>query len=112
MARIKTPSSSKQNAPAANSTPAASTAAVPNTAVSTLQAAAENLKKETPKVEPKKLEIVKADTKKIVPINLDDEIRRRAYELSERRGFETGHENEDWLNAEREVLQRYHQQSA
>jgi hypothetical protein len=35
-----------------------------------------------------------------------DEIRRRAYLLSEQRGFEPGHETEDWLNAEREVLGR------
>jgi hypothetical protein len=48
----------------------------------------------------------------LVPINLDDEIRRLAYLLSERRGFESGHETEDWLAAEREVRQRYHQQTA
>jgi hypothetical protein len=48
----------------------------------------------------------------VVPINLEDEIRRLAYLLSERRGFEPGHEAEDWLTAEREVRQRYHQQSA
>lgn len=43
----------------------------------------------------------------VVPINLEDEIRRRAYELSQRRGFASGHETEDWLRAENEVLQRY-----
>jgi len=32
--------------------------------------------------------------------------------LSERRGFESGHEAEDWLAAEREIRQRYRQQSA
>ena len=48
----------------------------------------------------------------VVPINLEDEIRRRAYELAEQRGFSGGHETEDWLSAEREVLQRYRQQSA
>lgn len=46
----------------------------------------------------------------VVSINLDDEIRTVAYRLSEQRGFEPGHETEDWLNAEREVLGRYHQQ--
>jgi DUF2934 family protein len=50
--------------------------------------------------------------KNIVPINLEEEIRRRAYELSEQRGFVPGHENEDWLNAEREIMTRYNQQSA
>jgi len=48
----------------------------------------------------------------LLPINLDDEIRQLAYLMSERRGFEPGHETDDWLNAEREVLQRYHQHSA
>jgi hypothetical protein len=49
---------------------------------------------------------------KLVPINVEDEIRRLAYLMSERRGFDPGHEAEDWINAEREVRQRYHQQSA
>jgi hypothetical protein len=48
----------------------------------------------------------------LVPINLEEEIRRLAYLLSERRGFAPGHENEDWLTAEHEILQRYHQHSA
>lgn len=48
----------------------------------------------------------------VVPINVDEEIRRVAYLLSERRGFEPGHETEDWLAAEHEVRQRYRQQSA
>jgi len=46
------------------------------------------------------------------PINVEDEIRRRAYELAEKRGFTPGYENDDWLLAEREVLARYRQQSA
>ena len=44
-----------------------------------------------------------------VPISLEDEIRRRAYELYAERGFSSGHEHEDWLRAEREVKQRYGQ---
>jgi Protein of unknown function (DUF2934) len=57
--------------------------------------------------------IVRAEPRaNLVPINLDDEIRRLAYLLSERRGFAPGHETEDWLAAEREVRDRYHQQSA
>jgi hypothetical protein len=40
---------------------------------------------------------------------LEVEIRRRAYELYEQRGYTPGHENEDWLVAEREVLARYDQ---
>lgn len=62
---------------------------------------------------PRKPEIVKTEPRaNLVPINLEDEIRRLAYLLSERRGFEPGHDAEDWLTAEREVRQRYHQHSA
>lgn len=61
----------------------------------------------------RKPSIVKADTRvNLVPINLEDEIRRLAYLLSERRGFEPGHETEDWLTAEHEIRQRYHQYTA
>jgi len=61
----------------------------------------------------RKPSIVKSDGRaNVLPINLDDEVRRLAYLLSERRGFEPGHEGEDWLAAEREVRQRYHQQTA
>jgi hypothetical protein len=57
-----------------------------------------------------KLRGMKTDSRaSVVPINLEDEIRRRAYELSQRRGFASGHETEDWLRAESEVLQRYRQ---
>ena len=48
--------------------------------------------------------------KNIVPINLEDEIRRRAYELWEQHGRVEGQENEHWLLAEREVRERYHAQ--
>jgi hypothetical protein len=61
----------------------------------------------------RKPEIVKTEPRaNLVPINVEDEIRRLAYLLSERRGFESGHEAEDWLAAEREIRQRYRQQSA
>lgn len=60
-----------------------------------------------------KLSLMKTDSRAtIMPINLEDEIRRRAYELSEHRGFVSGHETDDWLTAESEVLTRYRQQSA
>jgi len=75
------------------------------------------VKTETVKTEPKKAvrkpEIVRSEPRaNLVPINLEEEIRRFAYLLSERRGFAPGHEAEDWLAAEHEVRQRYHQQSA
>ena len=36
-------------------------------------------------------------------IDLEEQVRRRAYELYERRGREHGHEVEDWLQAEAEL---------
>ena len=63
--------------------------------------------------EGRKFEVMKTESRKnVVPINLDDEIRRRAYELYQQRGSASGSEAEDWLNAEREIRQRYRQQSA
>jgi len=47
------------------------------------------------------------------PIDLEAQIRQRAYELYEQRGCAPGHENEDWFRAEHEVLARQqHHQSA
>jgi Protein of unknown function (DUF2934) len=68
--------------------------------------------------EPRKMEVVRSETRKngaapnLIPINLDDEIRRRAYELYQQRGTASGNEAEDWLTAEREVKQRYRQQQS
>jgi len=65
-----------------------------------------------PKKSLKKLSIVRNDARAtLVPISVDEEIRALAYLMSERRGFEPGHETEDWLAAEHEVQQRYHQPS-
>ena len=61
----------------------------------------------------RKPEIVKAESRSnLIPINVEDEIRQLAYLMSERRGFEPGHETEDWLRAEQEIRQRYHQHTA
>ena len=82
-------------------------------AISAPDTAKPELKK--PEVRPtaRKPEIVKSEGRaNLLPINMEEEVRRLAYLFSERRGFESGHETEDWLNAEREVRQRYHQQSA
>jgi Protein of unknown function (DUF2934) len=57
-----------------------------------------------------------SDTRKnIIPINLEEEIRRRAYELWEENGRATGRDQEYWLSAEAEIRGRYtaqRQQSA
>lgn len=68
--------------------------------------------KSTVRKSTRKPEIVKTESRSnLVPINLEDEIRSLAYLMSERRGFEPGHETEDWLAAEHEVRERYHQQT-
>ena len=60
----------------------------------------------------KPLQPVVEPKKNVFPINLDEEIRKRAYELYVQRGSLAGYENEDWLTAEREVLSRYQPQTA
>jgi Protein of unknown function (DUF2934) len=63
--------------------------------------------------ETRKFELHRAETRKnVVPINVEDEIRQRAYEIFKQRGQAPGSEAEDWLAAEREVMQRYRQQRA
>ena len=41
----------------------------------------------------------------IDPQQVEEVIRRRAYELYEARGCEHGHDFDDWLHAEEEVIQ-------
>jgi hypothetical protein len=122
MARQKSPKKSDPlNAPAAAGAPAVhSTSAHEQTAPAVAAqptpvkpAPAEPKNGDARKPEILKPEIVKKESRaNLVPINLDDEVRRLAYLLSERRGFAPGREAEDWINAEREVRERYHQQSA
>jgi len=46
------------------------------------------------------------------PIDLEVQIRQRAYEIYEERGRTPGREHEDWIQAEREVHARYDRQFA
>jgi Protein of unknown function (DUF2934) len=39
--------------------------------------------------------------------HLQDQVRKRAYELYEKRGRRNGHHEQDWLQAEEEVLAQY-----
>ena len=59
---------------------------------------------------------INAETKKSasnpIPTNLEEAIRIRAYELYQERGATPGHEHEDWVIAEREILGRAQSQSA
>jgi len=58
-------------------------------------------------------ELVKASARtSVVPFSLEEEIRRRAYELYESRGASSGCETDDWLVAEREILERYQENRA
>jgi hypothetical protein len=115
MARSKFPKHSTDVKPAA-----ATTSAVPSSshnsveiAEAPLAATVTETRKAATNRPARKPEILKTEARSnIVPINLEDEIRRLAYLLSERRGFEPGHEAEDWVSAEREIRQRYRQQSA
>ena len=103
---VATPSSSSSFSESDSST-AVGLAKAPTTS-----AVAQSAETETRKPA-RKPEIVKTEARaNLVPINVEEEIRRFAYLLSERRGFEPGHEAEDWLTAEREIRQRYRQQSA
>jgi len=129
MARSKSTSGGKSNRATPNITKehniSSSPANIPDVDGTTpAEAAAEG--KVTP--EATKLEVVKVEPRRnVVPINqapanqaptnrgsvnLEDEIRRRAYELYLQRGNSTGSEAEDWLTAEREVRQRYRQQQS
>ena len=63
--------------------------------------------------ETRKFELHRAEGRRnVVPINVEDEIRKRAYEIFKQRGQAPGSEADDWLAAEREVMQRYRQQRA
>lgn len=109
MAKAKTPRTprSKQVSEPANNNV---------TVMSDGTAAAPALASETKSPEvAKSPEVKKPEPKKMappIPINLDEEIRRRAYEIFQQRGNTPGNEQDDWMVAEREVLARYQQQRA
>jgi len=46
------------------------------------------------------------------PKQLEDQIRERAYELYEARGREDGHDLEDWLLAEEEIVEQVRPKAA
>ena len=108
MPKAKTPrTTTTGKAKATTATPEVQLASTPAVAAP----AATEVVKEVAKIEAVKPEVKPTKRpearKNVFPINLDEEIRRRAYELSEQRGFTPGHEIEDWLIAEREILALY-----
>lgn len=46
------------------------------------------------------------------PVNLEEEVRRRAYEIYEERGGRHGLDQDDWYRAEQEVAARYGRRTA
>ena len=85
-----------------NAQPAVTPAEAVTTTLPAVEVRASEPKPETP-ITLRKPSIVRSEARaNLVPINVDEEIRRLAYLLSERRGFEPGHETEDWLTAEHE----------
>ena len=115
MAKPRVPNNKKTSddaaiVPAVDATPKGVLASETNGKGAALNGAAKRTVRKNTVAKP---EIVKYDTRAtIVPINVEEEIRRLAYLMAERRGFEPGHEADDWFAAEREVRQRYHQHSA
>ncbi|HVI09763.1 MAG TPA: DUF2934 domain-containing protein [Candidatus Binatia bacterium] len=110
--------------PAATAAPIASieatSAALANAPAASVAAHEAAKTTETPAPEPRRFEVVKNEPRaaeartndarmKVQPINLEEEIRRRAYEIYQQRAGAAGSEAEDWFRAEREVRQRYHQ---
>jgi hypothetical protein len=125
MPRAKSPSSSKKSKeqsivnpviPDANPTtveaPVDSTNQIVGAGLKA-QAAAAGAVQSVAASESKKFELHKVESRRnVVPINVEDEIRKRAYEIFQQRGQAPGDEAADWLTAEREVMQRYRQQRA
>ena len=123
MAKPKSPNTKKSaalNPPISTSSPSlptnggAAAAAAPAMEANTAPAqSATTASKAAPRKTARKPELVKPEARaNLVPISLEEEIRQLAYLFAERRGFQSGHETEDWLAAEAEVRQRYHQQRA
>jgi DUF2934 family protein len=113
MARPKNPSGSKRKDETVTNNPAVEqTSSAPAVAAAAKPEPTAPVKANVVR-EGARLAVVRTDSRAtVMPINMEEEIRRRAYELSERRGFTSGHETEDWLMAESEVMQRYRQHSA
>jgi hypothetical protein len=114
MARAKSTSGGKSNRTSKEKNGVNNPAGIPDVnAVAAETASGVNKPENKTTAEPRKFELRKTEPRNnVVPIKLEDEIRRRAYELYRQRQPGAGNEAEDWLTAEHEVMQRYHQQSA
>jgi len=61
-------------------------------------------------IQPHALQVVPDDRKSTKAVNLDDEIRHRAYEIYLERSGTAGDPHQDWLMAEREIRARHRQE--
>jgi DUF2934 family protein len=66
--------------------------------------------KKAPSTPTPAMQVVADARKNVVPISLEDEIRKRAYEIYVGRGCTPGSEHDDWFAAEREIRSRYSRQ--
>lgn len=93
----------------ARKTTTSSTTSRSKKTAASIQPAAVQVAPEVPK-NGKPSNLVVVDLPVNLPVNLEEEIRRRAYELYLQRasaGGESGNEDQDWLIAEREIRLRY-----
>jgi DUF2934 family protein len=67
-------------------------------------------KKAVASIQPYPPQVASDDRKNVKTINLDEEIRRRAYEIYLGRQGSGGDEYQDWLLAEREIRARHQQE--
>ncbi len=95
----------------ARKTTGSSTTTRSKKAASSIQPAAAQAMPEVGKPLPQNGKSANAMRDKAVPSNLEEEIRRRAYELYLQRrataGDANGNKDQDWLVAEREILARH-----
>lgn len=75
-------------------------------------AKAKTIRTSSTSTQPAEISLVPEVKKIPTPINLEEEIRRRAYQLYEERGHVSGYEQEDWVAAEREVTARYNRKQS
>jgi len=50
------------------------------------------------------LSVARITSNPVAVVNVDEKIRSRAYQLFEQRGYQHGHDLDDWLQAEAELL--------
>ena len=62
--------------------------------------------------EPGTVPVTRKTLATVSPIDMESQIRERAYQLYQARGCTPGQENEDWIQAEHEIRTRQNQQQS